>query len=102
MRLLIACALLATTGCMETFSVGGSGITKIVTNPPGATARVEGFGECETPCTVSLDAPRNVTIAKAGYLAKRIRLEPGHSKVTVDLELAAPTADVELTQMPEL
>lgn len=99
MRLIIVCALFATTGCM---TLGSSGVTKIVTAPPGATARVEGFGECETPCTVSLNAPRTITVAKAGYIAKRLRIKPGQSKVKIELELAAPTAEVESTQMPEL
>lgn len=98
MRLLIVPALLAATGCV-TF---GSDAAKIVTVPPGATVRVDGFGECETPCTVKVDQPRYVTIAKAGYKAQRIRISPDQSKVEVELELAAPTEDVDAQTLPDL
>ena len=98
MRLLMIIALLAATGCV-TF---GAGSTKFVTKPPGALVRVEGGGECETPCTVKFDRPREVTIAKVGYQAQRLRVGPDRSKVNVELELVAPTGEVEETRMPEL
>lgn len=99
MRILILCASLAAGGC-ATF--GGSGVTQIVSEPPGALVRVEGAGECETPCTVKFESPREVTIAKVGYKAQRLRIGPDQSKVKVTLELAAPTGEVEETKMPEL
>jgi len=99
MRILILCASLAAGGC-ATF--GGSGVTLFVSKPPGALVRVEGGGECETPCTVKFDRPREVTIAKVGYQAQRLRVGPDRSKVNVELELVAPTGEVEETRMPEL
>lgn len=99
MRLLMTVpALLAATGCV-TF---GSDATKIVTVPPGATIRVEGFGECETPCTVKVDAPRYVTVAKAGYKAQRVRISPDQSKLEIKLELSAPTEEVDAQTLPDL
>lgn len=98
MRLLMIATILATTGC-ATF---GANSTRIVTKPPGAVVRVEGAGECETPCRIELDRARDITIAKAGYKAQRIRVAPGQSKVKVRLELVAPTKEVESNELPEL
>lgn len=95
-----ALALLAATTACE--SVGGGKMTEIVTEPPGALVRVEGYGECVSPCTVQFDAPRNVTIAKEGFKAQRLTLKPGKSRVTVKLKLVAPTGDIEETELPKL
>lgn len=98
MRILILCASLAAGGC-ATF---GSGVTQIVSEPPGALVRVEGAGECQTPCTVKFESPREVTIAKVGYKARRLRIGPDQSKVKVTLELAVETKEIETNTLPEV
>jgi hypothetical protein len=98
MRLLTIAALLSATGCM-TF---GDGLTHMTSLPPGALVTVPGAGSCETPCTIKLVRPLDVTVAKAGYVARKVRIEPGQSKAEVKLELAAPTKDVDASEMPEL
>ena len=99
MRILLAGAggLLAACG-----TVGKAKVTEIVTVPPGALVTVEGYGECTSPCTVGLDAPQTVLIAKEGFRAQRLELKPGKSRVEVTLELVAPTADVEEGKMDDL
>ena len=98
MRVLLTLAAISSaTGCM-TFG----GPTKIVSIPPGATVKVEEFGECLTPCKVKIDEPRMITVAKAGYIAQRFRISPDTPTVKVRLELAAPTENVEETTLPEL
>lgn len=76
--------------------------TLVKTNPAGAVVTVEGFGECETPCRIKVDEPRTATVAKAGYEKKQIMLEPGRSTVSIDLKLAAPTEEVEKSDLPKL
>lgn len=95
----IALIALLIPACATT---GGASITLVETDPPGALVQVEGFGECEAPCTIELDAPRNLTIAKAGYDAQRLTLSPGTKKLRVKLTLSAPTTDVEEEALPEL
>ncbi|HBS32043.1 MAG TPA: hypothetical protein DEA40_09925 [Parvularcula sp.] len=80
----------------------GAAITRVETDPPGALVQVEGFGECTAPCTIELDAPRKLTIAKAGYDAQRLTLSPGTKKLQVKLTLSAPTTGVEEETLPEL
>lgn len=80
----------------------GPQITLVETDPSGALVRVEGFGDCESPCRIELDAPRNLTIAKAGYDAERIVIEPGAKKILVKLKLSAPTTEVDEDTLPEL
>lgn len=99
MRILILCASLVGGGC-ATF--GGSGVTQIVSEPPGALVRVEGASECQTPCTVKFESPREVTIAKVGYKAQRLRIGPDQSKVKVTLELAVETEEIETNTLPEV
>ena len=80
----------------------GSNLARIETNPPGALVRVEGFGSCESPCTIELDAVRKVTVAKAGYLKEEFEIAPGAGVIRLDMALAAPTEDVESTALPDL
>lgn len=83
-------------------TAAGPTITLVETDPSGALVQVEGFGECIAPCTIELDAPRKLTIAKAGYDAQRLTLEPGEKRLQVKLKLSAPTTDVEEATLPEL
>jgi hypothetical protein len=103
-RIQIIAGALLLAGCQSLDFGGGAKptIALISTVPPGALVTVEGFGECQSPCTVELDAPRNVTIAKAGYNPHRFVLTPGKKKVEITLELSAPTTDVDETELPEL
>ncbi len=90
------------SGC-QTINFGADNtLTLVTTEPAGAIVRVEGFGECEAPCTIELDAPRNLTIAKAGYKPQSFVLQPGKRKVDVILELSAPTTNVDTTELPEI
>lgn len=92
MQTLITIALMLLLGGCATF---GAKQTEIVTEPAGAVVRVEGYGECTSPCVIAFDAPRAVTIAKAGYKSQRLELRPGKSRIVIPLELAAPTRPVE-------
>jgi hypothetical protein len=94
-------AILFLSGC-QTFGGGGPGLTMVTTDPAGALVKVEGFGECEAPCTIELDAARNITVAKAGYNPQRFVLMPGKRKVEIVLELSAPTTEVDKTELPDL
>lgn len=97
-RLAMAVAVLSAAGC----ATSGVRITEVSTTPPGALVRVEGFGECESPCRISIDRPRQLTIAKAGFKAERLEIRPGQKRVEVALQLAAPTEDVDQSILPDL
>lgn len=97
----VLAALTLAAGC-QTFGGGKSKMVELVTLPPDATATVEGFGACQTPCTVEIDQPRWVNFAKAGYLAQRLQITTDKKKVNVVMELAAPTTDVDTTVLPEI
>lgn len=85
-------------GCLSTTG----DVRTITSDPAGALVRIEGYGECETPCTVKLNRRHEVTVAKAGYVAQRFGILPGRNNVHVILELAAPTSDVDAEALPEL
>lgn len=93
----IAAAILLLGGCAST-----GGLRTINSTPPGALVTVEGYGECETPCTVKLDGSRRVTVAKAGYKAQRFYISPKGSAVEVILELAAPAGEIDKTALPAI
>lgn len=99
MRFLSALAALALGACA---TAKGSRIVLVDTDPQGALIRVEGFGECESPCRIEVDATRHLTIAKAGYNAERIVIDPTSKNILVKLKLSAPTTDVEADALPEL
>ncbi len=101
----LAIAAAAALSSCKTMSFGQAPKTTMVaitTAPAGALVTVEGFGECETPCTVEIDKPRKVTIAKAGYETMRLTLEPGKRKLDVTLTLSAPTTGVDAATLPDL
>lgn len=104
MRILFGIAIAALTlgGCKTLGGGSGTTLTTVTTEPAGALVTVEGFGECETPCTIEIDKPRNITIAKAGYDPQKLVLLPGKKKLNVTLELSAPTTEVDETELPEL
>jgi hypothetical protein len=95
---LLLLSLAALAGC-TTF---GPKSAEIVTVPPGALVRVEGYGECLSPCVIAFDVARTVTIAKAGFKPQRLELKPGKSRIVVPLELAAPTKPVEEADLENL
>ena len=99
LTLAVAASLVA--GC-QTLGGGGNTVTLIDSKPPGALVRVEGFGECETPCRVEIEKPRMVTVAKAGFNAQRFQIVPKRKRVDVILELVAPTTNVDSTELPDL
>jgi len=90
--------MIAATGCVTT----KNRITTLTTTPPGATATIGNFGECETPCTVQIINPVTIVFAKIGYTPQSINVEPGEKSVTIELQLAAPTEGVEENTLPEL
>lgn len=101
---ILAIASLALAGC-KTLDFGSDEagtIVTVVSTPPGALVTVEGFGECETPCTIEIDKPRNITVAKAGYDAQKMVLVPSRRKVEVLLKLSTQTKGVDATELPEL
>lgn len=88
------------TGCMTIG--GGSSVMLVNTAPQGALVAIDGYGECETPCTIGLDAPKKARIAKAGFVSKTFVLSPGSREVTIPLELAAASEDVDASALPDL
>ncbi len=92
---------LPSTGCLTILGGGGNKID-IETTPPGATVTLEGFGECETPCAIQLEQTRRVTVAKAGYKPVRLRVPPDSRDISIILELAAPTDEIDATTLPDL
>ncbi|MEQ8936411.1 MAG: PEGA domain-containing protein [Amphiplicatus sp.] len=102
MRVLTISALVVAAGCKTLSGGASSTITLINSDPAGAEVTIEGFGDCVTPCRIEIDKPRTVKVAKAGYLAQTFQITPGKRNVEVKLELAAPTKDVDATELPEL
>jgi hypothetical protein len=98
----LAVAIFALSGCQTLSFGGGSSVTTIDSDPTDAHVTVEGYGECDTPCTVGHDVDRMVTVAKAGYKPQRFVIKPGSKRVRVVLEKSAPTKDVESITLPEL
>jgi hypothetical protein len=101
-RIVIVAAIALTGGCQTLGMGAGAGITTLNSEPPGAYVKVEGLGECETPCRIELDAPRMITVAKAGFKPQRFQVAPGKKRINVVLELVAPTEEVETQEIPEL
>lgn len=103
-------AILAATlagGCVTDdlgMGLGGDGArnVSVITDPPGALLTIDGFGECETPCTVKLDEPRRARLAKAGFVAQTVTLGPDRSSVTIPMKLAAASDDVDAATLPDL
>lgn len=99
-RLFTAGALAAMLAACET--TPKTSVITISSTPPGAEVQIEGFGTCTTPCNVEVDQPRNITVAKAGFLAERFQIAPGQKDVALTLKLAAPTKDVDKSTLPDL
>lgn len=97
----IVALVLPSTGCLTILGGGGNKID-IETTPPGATVNLEGFGECETPCAIQLEQTRRVTVAKAGYKPVRLSVPPDSRDISIILELAAPTDEIDSTTLPDL
>lgn len=93
----ITAALLG--GCVTT---GGGNVLMVNTDPQGALLTIDGIGECETPCSVKLDEPRQARIAKAGFVTLGVLLKPGSKPLTIPLDLAAASTDVDAEALPEL
>jgi type 1 fimbria pilin len=99
MRLiLILTTMVFLSGCFAT----SGGMRSFTSTPSGATVTIDGYGACETPCTVKLDGHRKVTVAKAGYKAQRFGVKSGGAPVNVILELAAPAGVVDAETLPDL
>ncbi len=93
-------AALQLAGCVG--ASGGLRLTTVESIPPDARVVVIGYGECVTPCVIEHDAPRAIVIAKAGFVKQELVIEPGDKTVTVELELAAPSADIDAAPLPDL
>ncbi len=96
---IIAAGLVSLPGCL---TLSGGDVRTITSQPTGALVQIADYGECETPCTVRLDALREMTVAKAGYKAQRFHVAPGNKDVHVILVLAAPTTDIDAAELPAL
>lgn len=75
----------------------------VETDPPGAILTFPDGTTCETPCPVNVTEEMTMEVAKAGYKAQAYRLY-GNSqeRLVIELELVAPTTDVEETALPDL
>ncbi len=102
MRHLAAVLLMVCTGGCATLGGGSSSTLLVNTSPPGALVSIDSYGECESPCTVRLDRPRQARIAKAGFISATVTLAPGRKSVTIPLELAAASDDVDAVALPDL
>lgn len=100
-RTIVLFAATLASGC-QTLGLFGPSVTTIESTPSQAQVVVEGYGDCETPCTIEHDADRIVRIAKTGYKPQRFVIKPGAGTVSVALEEVAQTTGVESTSMPEL
>ncbi len=90
-------AALTLGGCLTTGE-----LREVRTRPAGAFLMIEGFETCETPCTVKLDRPRRARISKTGYVTRDVVIERGILPMTVTLELAAASTDVDTVDLPAL
>ncbi|MCB2114482.1 MAG: PEGA domain-containing protein [Parvularculaceae bacterium] len=99
---LIAAAALPGCQTLNVFGGSSSTIVRVSSEPEGAVVTLDGYGSCETPCTVEIDKPREAKIGRAGYNSQNVTLTPGKRSVKVTLELSAPTTKVDETAMPEL
>lgn len=95
-----AMSLMMLGGCLSTGD--GARTVDVLTDPPGAQLTIEGVGACETPCTVKLDRPRQARIAKAGFVSTTVTLTPDRRALTIPLELAAASDDVDAVALPDL
>lgn len=100
MRVLVG--VLAAAGLVACETAPKTTITEITSDPAGAEVQIEGYGTCVTPCRIEIDRARNITVAKAGFLAERFQIAPGQKAVTLQLKLAAPTKEVDKTELPDL
>lgn len=91
-------AIGAAAGCTTT----ATSVTEITVTPADATIRIEGFGECRSPCRVEIDQPRQISVAKEGYKTQSLSIAPRQKRVAVTLDLAAPTKDVDSGALPDL
>ena len=95
--LLIFASAALLSGCL---TLGGG--REVRSAPSGALVTIAGFGECTTPCKLKLDKKRRIQIAKAGYVTRYVDVEPDGAAITIPLDLAAPTEDVDTTTLPDL
>ena len=88
-----------TSGCFG----GGGGVKTIISSPNNALVTITGYGNCTTPCSIEVDVPREITVAKAGYLPRRFTLSSASpNEIEIELPLAAPSSDVSTTSLPEI
>lgn len=100
---MLGATMLATLGACKTLGLGDdTTMTLVSTTPPDARVQIIGFGECQSPCTVEIDQPRDIVIAKAGYNPVRMTLQPGKKSVDVTLQLSAPSTGVDEDALPDL
>jgi len=93
---------IASTLFMSACATTNGGLRMIESTPVGALVTIEGYGNCETPCTVKLDRDYEIIVAKAGYVTQRFIAGPDGPRIRVTLELAADTDDVETQSLPDL
>ena len=89
-------ALAVLTGC----ATPPSGPLTLVSTPSDARVTLSDGRTCQTPCAVELAASLTATIAKAGYRATSVTLEPGtRGEVPVTLEPAGRAVGVEEVEL---
>ena len=94
-------AAIVLTGCQTTGPNGGT-LISVTTKPADAQLTVEGYGACQTPCTVELQKPRRATLAKAGFQKEEILLHTDRRRVHIPMRLSAPTEEIETDTLPDL
>lgn len=94
--------LSAAAGFFMSGCFASDNLLEIHSAPAGAFVLIDGYGTCETPCTVKLDEPRTARISRTGFVTQEVALEPGEDKVDITLELAAASEDVDAIALPDL
>ncbi|MCI5046207.1 MAG: hypothetical protein MRY59_01800 [Aquisalinus sp.] len=96
---IILASLLFMAGC-ETATVD---YLTISSAPAEALLKFGDGTTCTTPCPLYVTENLTMTIAKAGYIAQEWTLIEGQTGyLQINLELAAPTEEVEETALPDL
>ncbi|MCI5044959.1 MAG: hypothetical protein MRY72_09700 [Aquisalinus sp.] len=99
LKKIILAALFIVAGC-ETTSVD---YLTISSAPTEALLKFGDGSTCTTPCPLYVTENLTMTIAKAGYIAQEWTLIEGQTGyLQINLELAAPTEEVEETALPDL
>ena len=101
-RPLALIAAFALAGCITPPAPrAASGQIMVQSQPSGATLTFLDGTTCETPCSVLVQEPLDLTVAKAGFKPVRTRLMPNdRGPLSVTLEPVGRRAPMEVFELP--